>query len=213
MFFFTNLFGGLRLARLTVTISFDGELQPAQDSFTVEGTDMFEAGVNMPCKNIMLGLMCVGISIPAGLQGARLSTSDAHFMKMAAESNMTEAHIGQMAETQGSQQGVKDFGKELVKDHTDSYETLTGLAAKTGESIPKAIGNERTIKQLSHLKGHSFDRAFVHDEVRAHETALAAFKKEAEHGENPEVKAWAKNMIPILEKHLQAAEDLAKQEK
>lgn len=64
-----------------------------------------------------------------------------------------------------------------------------------------------------HLKGNSFDRAFAQDEVQSYKTAIAAFKKEADHGENPDVKAWAKKMIPTLEGHLETAEKLAMVEK
>jgi hypothetical protein len=42
---------------------------------------------------------------------------------------------------------------------------------------------------------------------------IAAFKNEAEHGENADIKAWAKNMIPTLEGHLETAERLVAQEK
>jgi putative membrane protein len=60
------------------------------------------------------------------------------------------------------------------------------------------------------MKGVSFDHAFLVDEVQSHKTALATFKSEAEKGDNPDVKAWAKSMIPTLEGHLKTAENLAK---
>lgn len=151
------------------------------------------------------------LSVPALLGAASLSKSDAAFMKLAAKTNMTEAHLGQMAEAQASRQDVKDFGERLSKDHTTAYEGLTVLANKTGEEIPKAIGHDQTIAHLTHLKGAGFDHAFLADEVQSHKTALATFKNEAEKGSDPNVKAWAKSMIPTLEGHLKTAEDLAKQ--
>jgi len=151
--------------------------------------------------------------VPAFLQGATVNKVDQQFMKMAAETNMTEAHLGQMAEAQAAGKSVKDFGQTLSKEHTSAYEGLSVLANKTGTPIPKAIGRDRTIERLMHLKGSSFDRAFIQDEVQSHRIVIAQFKREAEHGENPEVKAWAQNMIPTLEGHLQTAESLAKQEK
>ena len=82
---------------------------------------------------------------------------------------MTEAHEGQMAERQATRAEVKNFAKTLVSYHTESYEHLTELAAKTGESIPKGIDSSknRTIQQLLHLKGQAFDRGFARDEVTA----------------------------------------------
>ncbi len=147
----------------------------------------------------------------AVLQGFTVSQADSRFMKMAAKANMTEAHLGQMAEAQASHKAVKDFGQTLSMDHTNAYEALTVLANKTGEAIPKAIEHHRTIESLKHLRGKAFDRAFTQDEIQSHKAAIAAFRKEAEHGENPDVKAWAKTVIPTLEGHLRTAETLAKQ--
>jgi putative membrane protein len=155
--------------------------------------------------------IAVLLSVPVLLQAGALSKTDIQFMNMAARANMKEAHLGQMAEAQARQQGVKDFGQKLSQDHTSAYEGLTVLASKTGESIPKAIKPDKTISSLTHLKGSNFDRAFLMDEVQSHKTVIAAFKNEAEHGENPDVKAWAKAVIPTLEEHLQAAENLSKQ--
>lgn len=168
----------------------------------------------MHCKHLWVNAcFAAAFCIPMVVSGATLSKTDTQFMKMAAQVNMTEAHIGQMAQTHASAQNVKDFGKTLSDEHTTSYEGLSVLANKTGEEIPKALAKNATVNRLDHLKGKSFDRAFVQNEVQDHKTALAAFKKEAEHGDNPDVKAWAQSMIPKLEGHLQAAENLEKQAK
>jgi putative membrane protein len=165
-------------------------------------------------KYIVAAFGCAALlGAPVLLQGAALSKTDARFMKMAAVTNMTEAHLGQMAEAQGAEQGVKDFGQKLSDDQTKAYEGLTEIANKTGERIPKAIGHEATIAQLANLKGNRFDRAFLLDEVHAHRTAIAEFRNEARHGENADVKTWAQNMIPTLESHLQTAESLEKHER
>lgn len=151
------------------------------------------------------------LSVPGLLGAASLSKNDTAFMKLAAKTSMTEAHLGQMAEAQASRQAVKDFGQQLSKDHTTAYEGLTVLANKTGGEIPKAIGHDQTIMHLTHMKGAGFDHAFLADEVQSHKAALATFKSEAAKGDNPDVKAWAKSMIPTLEGHLKTAEDLEKQ--
>ena len=132
-------------------------------------------------------------------------------MITAAKTDMIEAHEGQMAETQASQTHVKEFGKTLAKDHIASYERLTELAAKTGVTIPKGIdaAKDRTIVQLVHLKGARFDHQFTSDEIAAHRHAIAVFKLEAKHGKDADVKAYAANMVPVLEKHLHLAEECA----
>jgi putative membrane protein len=166
----------------------------------------------MTSKVLLTSLGCVLVlSLPV-LAQAKTSPADRAFLKMAAQADMTEAHIGQMAETQASESQIKDFGQKLINDHTDAYTQLTALAAKTGEVIPKGIDVRKisTVEQLMKLKGKRFDHQFVQAEIRDHEKALADFKREAQHGQDPDVKAYASKMIPLLEGHLRQAKTLAK---
>lgn len=148
-------------------------------------------------------------------QPAKLSTGDKSFLKMAAESNMTEAHLGQMAESQASETTVKTLGKTLDQDHTQAYEALQDVATKTGQTIPNGIdvSKDPAIKRLMNLKGTAFDRDFLRHEIQDHQKTIAQFKREAEHGENPDIKAYADKTLPTLENHLRQAEDLAKSAK
>jgi putative membrane protein len=79
-------------------------------------------------------------------------------------------------------------------------------------TIPKGInaGKDPTIGQLAHLKGSRFDSQFARAEVAAHQRAIEAFKQEAAHGQDADVKDYASKMIPVLEKHLHLAEECAK---
>lgn len=144
--------------------------------------------------------------------GADLSNSDKQFLITAAKTDMIEAHEGQMAANQASRADVKDFAKTLVQDHSEDYSRLTTLASKIGVSIPTGINSakERSIAPLVHLQGPQFDRAFTRDEVADHRRVLAEFKREAEHAQNPDVKAYASGQIATLEKHLKEAEDCEK---
>jgi putative membrane protein len=132
---------------------------------------------------------------------------------MAAEADMTIAHIGKEAEDRGATDKIKDFGKTLVQDHTSDYESLTALASKTGDAIPKGIdrGDYRTVASMDHYKGKMFDHAFLASESAEHQKLIHAFKEEATHGSNPAIKAYATKALPTIEKHLHDAQDLLKQ--
>ena len=167
----------------------------------------------MQIRIIKSGVCCLAMLAVTGIaHAASLSNTDQRFMTMAAKADMTEAHEGQMAEHQGRRADVKGFARTLVQDHTESYEHITELAAKTGVSIPKGIdaGKIRAIQQLVHLKGVRFDRVFTKEEIAAHRQAIAAFKREAAQGQDADVKAYASQMIPVLEKQLHLAEECMK---
>jgi putative membrane protein len=138
--------------------------------------------------------------------------NDAAFLAMAAQADMTTAHIGQDAEDRAATSKVKDFAKTLAQDHTSDYQSLSELAGKLGESIPKAIDsrNDRAIAALDHYKGKTYDQMFLTHESEQHERLIAAFKKEAEHGQNPAIKAYASKALPVIERHLHDAQDLLK---
>ncbi len=138
------------------------------------------------------------------------ATSDQAFLELAAQTDMTEAHLGQMAADQASSQAVKDYAQMMVTDHTADYTQLTALASKTGLTIPKGLDakQDKMIAPYAKLKGKAFDRRYSHDMVAGHETAIAAYDKEARDGQNADLKAYAKQTLPTLEKHKTAAQAL-----
>lgn len=142
-----------------------------------------------------------------------LNNVDIDFVKVAARTNLEEAHLGQIAERDASLPSIKRFGKELSNDHETAYRELGELAVETGQKIPQAIVDDKEVEHLMRFDGTQFDSAFLHEEVRAHKSVIAAFKNEVKHGENADIQVWAKNMIPTLEGQLQTAERLAAQEK
>jgi len=167
----------------------------------------------MTIRMMIVAGACVCLAtVEAYAQQTGLSSADKEFMIMAAKTNMTEAHLGQMAQSEGAATDVKNFGQTLTQDHTKAYEELTELSGKTGESVPKGInvGKDATIQQLAKLKGPAFDRVFLRHEIQDHEKAATAFRREAERGRNPEVKGYAQKLLPTIEEHLREAQKLAK---
>jgi len=170
----------------------------------------------MHWKRILVGI-CGGalFGALAFAQPRKLNISDKKFLKLAADADMTAAHLGQMAENTAAKTSVRDFGQKLVLDHTNAYEELATLASKAGATVPKGIDiqRDRAIRELMNVKGRAFDRRFLKDEVLDHEKALAVFRREAAHGHDADLKAYAGKMIPTLEEHLHIAESLAKPER
>lgn len=165
-------------------------------------------------RNILAGLCLCTLSSVLGLaqtSGAG-NTSDQAFVDLAAQTDMTEAHLGQLAQERGASQAVKDYGQMLTTDHTSDYAQLSSVATKAGLTVPKGIDakHDKMIAQLEKLKGPAFDKQFSHAMVMGHETATSAYDKESRDGQNADLKAYATQAIPTLEKHKNAANDLVK---
>lgn len=92
-------------------------------------------------------LPVLSLVVPVFAQsGNSLNTFDRQFLYRAAQTNMTEAHIGQMAQQNGATQAVRDFGQSLAKDHQDQSHKLSGVAQKVRYSLPKAIDSQHQTK-------------------------------------------------------------------
>jgi putative membrane protein len=156
--------------------------------------------------------LCCGVLLSGVALAQNLSNADKEFIKMAAVTNMKQAHVGEMAQDQAANSDVKDFGQTLVKDHTDAYDRLAKLADKTGVAIPRGIDAARipAIESLSRLKGKNFDRSFLEHEVAAQRSAIAEFRREASHGQDQDLKNYASQCVSTLENDLKTAQSLEK---
>ena len=172
-------------------------------------------------RNTVAGLLCcAAFSVMAMAQagstpaaaGKEAAGGDQEFLNFAAQTDMTEAHLGQMAQEQGSSQAVKDLGQMLATDHTNDYKQLSAAAAKAGLTVPKGLDatRDKMIAPFEKLKGAAFDRHFEQAMVAGHQKAIAEYKKEADSGQNADIKAYANQALPTLEKHLEQARELEK---
>ena len=167
----------------------------------------------MHLRNILTSLCCAGLCCsPVFAQAKKAGMSDKDFVMMAAETDMLEAHLGQMAQDQASRQDVKDYGQMLVSDHTANYKDASAVASKAGTDVPKAINakDNKTIDQFVRLKGAAFDHRFLAEMIQGHQKAITEFKREAASGEDANVKAFANSTLPKLQDHLDKAKDLSK---
>jgi len=139
--------------------------------------------------------------------------ADEHFVMEAATGGMAEVALGKLAGEKASSAKVKEFGQRMVTDHSKANDELKALAAKKNIVLPSSIDakHQATMDRLSKLSGTAFDRAYVADMLRDHQMDVASFRKEAQSGQDSDVKAWAASTLPTLESHLSAVQALNKQ--
>jgi len=138
------------------------------------------------------------------------SKQDAEFMVKAANGAQFEVVLGHLAETNGADPGVKRFGEMMVRDHSKGGETLRGLAASKRIIIPDSLSNqqEKERKELEKKHGAAFDKAYVKMMVDDHKEDISEFQHAAINANDPDIKALAAANIPILQQHLDSAQNL-----
>ncbi len=155
---------------------------------------------------------CTVSCVMVWAQSGTGSTTDQAFVDLAAQTDMTEAHLGQLAQENASSQAVKDYANMLVTDHTADYTQLGTIATKAGLTVPKGLDpmHQKMIAPFEKLKGAAFDHRYIHQMVVGHEAAIAAYNKQSRDGQNEAIKTYATQTLPTLEKHEQGAKDLSK---
>jgi len=145
----------------------------------------------------------------------RMTSADNSFVTKAAQGGMAEVQLGNLAQQKASNPQVKEFGQRMVTDHTKANDELKSLVASKGITLPTSLDSkdQATMDRLSKLNGAAFDRAYMEDMVKDHKEDVSEFKREADHGSDPDVKAFASKTLPVLQEHLQLAETTVNQVK
>ena len=151
---------------------------------------------------------------PGATDKAASGTADARFVTQAAEAGMAEVAKGKLAAQKGSHEGVKQFGQKMVDDHGKANDELKSLANSKSITLPGESPKgaaQAAIAKLEKMDGAAFDRAYVDDQVRDHEKAVALFERQAKSGKDAELKAFAEKTLPTLKEHLKMVRDLKTQ--
>ena len=134
-----------------------------------------------------------------------LSSRDSNFVMQAAQTGMLEVQLGKLAVQRGSSAGVKQYGQQMVDEHTQANQELMQLAMQKGVEVPTEMSsqNKALIDRLSGLSGTSFDTAYKQAMLDSHKQAIALFQAQSQQGQDPELKAWATKTLPNLQAYLQ----------
>jgi putative membrane protein len=131
---------------------------------------------------------------------------DAKFAVEAASGGMTEVALGKVAEQKGGDQRIKNFGAMMVKDHGKADDKLMTLAKTKNITLPSVpdASDQKDIDGLSQKSGADFDKAYVNAMFEGHKKVLKMFENAAKNCSDPDLKAFAENTVPVIQKHLDA---------
>jgi putative membrane protein len=131
----------------------------------------------------------------------------ADFMVYAADLNLQEIELGELAMGNGYDPEVKKMGKMMAADHHKALDELKKMAAERTVSLPESVSDEhkKDCDKLSKKTKKDFDKDYCDMMVDGHEDAIKRFEKEAEEGKDEGVRQWAFQMLPSLRTHLDHA--------
>lgn len=143
---------------------------------------------------------------------------DTEFAVDVADGGMLEVQLAQLALSNASSAEVKKFAQTMIDDHGKANDELKALAQQKGISLPASLSDkcQKKYNDLVDKKGAEFDKEYMDLMVKEHKDTIDKFKKEADKGNDGDLKTWAAAKVPVLEHHLemaQATQDLIKNKK
>jgi putative membrane protein len=138
------------------------------------------------------------------------SAADLRFAREAAIGGMTEVELGKVVSSKAINDKVKQFAQRMVDDHSKANDQLKSIAEKEKLTIPSELDAKHKAmvdKYTNMSAGAGFDRAYMRDMVKDHETDVALFQKEATSGTDAGLKEFAAMTLPTLQDHLKMAKD------
>lgn len=129
---------------------------------------------------------------------------DVKFVKCADAYGKKEVELSQLALANASNTQVKTHAQHMIDNHSKAYEELKTLSSKKGIVLPVSLSkmDQKKYDKLAKLKGEEFDKKFSKCMLKDHEKVVYIFKKEAEKGKDPDIKAWAAGKVSTMESHL-----------
>lgn len=141
-----------------------------------------------------------------------LTKEDSSFVMEAAIGGLMEVQAGQIAQENAESQRVKDFAGMMVTDHSKANDELKGLASSHGMMLPDSLpaDKKKHMDAMKSMKGKAFDRHYMSMMNNDHKKDIDKFKKQANSGGDAQLKTWAQNTIPTLQKHMDSVAAIRK---
>lgn len=133
------------------------------------------------------------------------SEKDAAFLVDAAEINLQEIKLGELAQEKGTTNEVKELGKMMVKEHTKAWNDLKKLAANKSVALPAGLteDGQEAWDKLNDKTGADFNKEYCDMMVKGHKDAIDKFEWASSKAEDADIRNWASSMLPALNEHLE----------
>jgi putative membrane protein len=138
-----------------------------------------------------------------------LKDDETGFIQQAGVGGMMELEAANLVLQKSKNSKVRAFAQMMIKDHTKANAALQKLATNKGLQLPATFPREQQkhLDVLNEFSDKGLDRQYMEMMVSDHIKTLELFRKAATFND-PDIKAFAANTIPVLEGHYKAANSL-----
>jgi putative membrane protein len=128
---------------------------------------------------------------------------DKRFLKNATLINLYQIEAGRVATAKAKSDRVRNVARLLQRDHEELAGKMAALARQHKIALPAEQDPQyaELLARFDHLSGQDFEREFLNQQVKMHEDAESVYVDEANHGEDPGVRALAQETLPDIYSH------------
>ena len=139
-----------------------------------------------------------------------LDRQDEIFLHEIAAAGMTEVEFDQLAQQRAGKPSVRDFGRQMVEDHSKANARLNAMVQTSEIKLPTAMNPtyKKSFDDLTRLQGAAFDRVYIKRQIDDHTRVAQMLEHQIAHGQDPQLKAFAAETLPTVRHHLEIAHTL-----
>jgi putative membrane protein len=139
--------------------------------------------------------------------GGGADVDDIAFVKQATESGRKEVRSARDALPQLKKPELKRIAEMLVTDHSGANAKLSKIAEAKGWPVPAPQANAAP---PSGTAVPDFDAKWTAEMIDGHERSIALYRAQAQSGEDEELRKYARETLPTIERHLAQLKELQK---
>jgi putative membrane protein len=133
---------------------------------------------------------------------------DIQFVKQATESGRKEVSSAKDALPQLKNPQLKQIAEMLAADHASANQRLSGIAEAKGWPVPAP--QAAPAAPPSGTTSSDFDAKWTAEMIAGHERSVALYRAQAAGGEDKDLRKYAHDTLPTIEKHLAQLRSLQK---
>jgi putative membrane protein len=156
----------------------------------------------------MLG--CAAMMLPSKARAA--DDNDKKFLATAAQADVNEIKLSELAEEKATNPDVKAFAKKMVTEHKAMSASMKPFADEWGLTPPDGpdADHQKEWDKLNGMSGKDFDKEYMDQMVSDHAKALDLFTSEAKDSKDAKFKAAVIKGKTHVAAHKNMAYDLKK---
>ena len=143
---------------------------------------------------------------------ARTAHQDTEFLKKANQGSVNEVNLAKYVLTKTTDEDVKQFAEQMVKDHSKLLEDMKPFDQEAGLTVPdnSDLATDALKAKLAILSGKSFDKGYIKAMIEDHQKDLSDFRKEESATGYPAFKAAVGKGATVVKGHLEMINGIAK---